>query len=313
MRKYLTIIGLFLAASLSAQELTGTYMVAQRDTCDLYIDYYAPAPEAAKLADGTLKPTILYVFGGGFITGKRNDPYCLPWFKVLTENGYGVVSVDYRLGLKGVKVKVDLFGIIQTAKNTKRAVEMGVEDVFSAVRYLIDHQSELGIDPYNIVISGSSAGAMISLSCALETCSPTERTAVLPADFRFKGVMSFAGAILSTSGLPEYKEAPCPQLLFHGTDDRIVNYDKTAFGRYGMYGSNSLVEKIYAKKGYCYCIYRYTGHTHDMAANMLPTWPIQKEFLEINVIKGIARTVDATVDDPEMPLWKNFTLDDIYE
>lgn len=314
MRKSLILVVLLLAAGLlKAQEPTATYMVAQRDTCNLYMDYYAPDPVQARLEDGSLKPTILYVFGGGFITGRRDDPSAVRWFKILTENGYGVVSVDYRLGLKGVKMKFDLANLVKSADYTKKAVDIGVEDVFSSVRYLIDHQEEVGVDPYNLVISGSSAGAMISLSCELETCSPTERTAVLPEGFRFKGVMSFAGAIMSDSGIPKYAAAPAPQLLFHGTDDKIVNYDKMAFGRRGMYGSNSLVDKVYAKNGYTYCIYRYAGHTHDMAANMVPTWPIQKEFLETNVIKGVARTIDATVDDPDMPLWKGFSLGDLYK
>ena len=63
---------------------------------------------------------------------------------------------------------------------------------------------------------------MISLSCELETCTPTERTAILPEGFRFKGVMSFAGAVMSTSGVPQYAAEPAPQLLFHGTADAAV-------------------------------------------------------------------------------------------
>ena len=308
----LTIIAVLSAVSLSAQELTGTYLVAQRDTCDLYLDYYAPDSTAAILPDGSIKPTILYVFGGGFISGRRNDPHIMPWIKTLTENGYGVVSVDYRLGLKGVPMRFDLFHLIQSAKFTKKAVDIGVEDVFESIRFIADNSAEMGVDPTNLVIAGSSAGAMISLSCMLETCSPTERTAMLPEGFRFKGLMSFAGAIMSDSGLPKYQTPPGPQLIFHGTSDRIVNYDKTTFGRFGMYGSKSIVEDVLAKNGYCFCFYRYIGHTHDMASNMVPTWPLQKEFLETNVIKGVARTIDAAVNDPDMPLWKNLTLDDLY-
>ena len=313
MKKILVLAALLISSILSAQELSGTYMVAQRDTCNLYIDVYLPVPGAETTIDGVPKPTILYVFGGGFILGRRDDPFCLPWFKTLTENGYGVVSVDYRLGLKGQKMKFDLFHLLDSAKKTKRAVDIGVEDVFAAIRYLFDNPS-VGIDPNNLVISGSSAGAMISLSSALETCSPTERTAILPEGFRFKGVMSFAGAIMSGSGVPKYASEPAPHLFFHGTKDGAVSYDKLAFGRYGMYGSSSLVEKIFSRNGYVYQIYRYMGHGHDIAAHMMATWPEQKRFLEVNVVQGQRRIVDASLDDPTVPVWSKISvsLDDIY-
>ena len=193
-RTVLLLLGLLVTVLSFAQK--STYMVARRDTCDLYMDVYEPAVIPG---DTLQRPTILFVFGGGFIMGQRDDPWVLPWFQLLNENGYRVVSVDYRLGLKGVPMKFDLFHLIQSANYTKKAVDMGVEDVFAAVRYLADHQEELGVDMDNIVISGSSAGAMISLSSELEACNRTVRAAILPEGFHFAGVMSFAGAIMSDS------------------------------------------------------------------------------------------------------------------
>ena len=301
---------LLVALCAFAQEKT-TYMVAQRDTCDLYMDVYQPVAVPGDTLD---RPTILFVFGGGFIMGQRDDPWVLPWFKLLNENGYRVVSVDYRLGLKGIRMRFDLFHLIQSAEYTKAAVDMGVEDVFASVRYLCDHAEELGVNPDNIVISGSSAGAMISLSAELEACNRTVRAEILPEGFHFAGVMSFAGAIMSDSGKPVYKRTPCPQLLIHGTKDGAVAYDKMGFGRWGMFGSSYLVEKVLAPAGYTYQIYRYVDHSHDMAANMLANWPEEKRFLEVSVMGGQRLVVDSTVDDPTMPAWKSVsvTLDDIY-
>ena len=308
MKRFLCIAVCLLAATLaSGQTLSGTYRFAQRDTCDLFLDVYEPAA-----VDGPARPTILYVFGGGFITGQRNDPYVLPWFKLLTDNGFRVVSIDYRLGLKGVQMRFDPLHLIDAAEKTKRAVDIGVEDVFSAVRYLSDHAAELGVDIGNIVIAGSSAGAMISLSSEWEICNGTSRTAVLPLDFNFVGVMSFAGAIMSTEGAPAYRSlAPCPQLLIHGTADGAVAYDKTAFGRRGMYGSSALAD-ILDRAGFVYNIYRFKDHSHDMAANFVPTWPEQIRFLEENVISKSGRIIDAMVNDPAVPVLWNITLDDIY-
>lgn len=303
------LLTLFCAIPSFAQK--STYKVAQRDTCDLFMDVYDPVIIPG---DTLNRPTILFVFGGGFVMGQRDDPWILPWFKLLNENGYRVVSVDYRLGLKGVKMKFDLFHLLQSADYTKKAVDMGVEDVFASVRYLCDNAEELGIDPNNIVICGSSAGAMISLSSELEACNRTSRAAILPEGFHFAGVMSFAGAIMSDSGKPAYKRTPCPQLLIHGTKDGAVAYEKMGFGRRGMFGSSYLVEKVLKPAGYTYQIYRYVGHSHDMSANMMANWPEEKRFLEVAVMGGNKLVIDSTVEDPTMPVIgaASVTLDDIY-
>ena len=310
MKRILPLLLTLLCAIPSFAQKT-TYKVVQRDTCTLYMDVYDPVI----FPDDTLnRPTILFVFGGGFVMGQRDDPWVLPWFKLLNENGYRVVSVDYRLGLKGIKMKFDVFHLLQSADYTKKAVDIGVEDVFASVRYLCDNAEELGIDPNTIVISGSSAGAMISLSSELEACNRTSRAAILPEGFHFAGVMSFAGAIMSDSGKPNYKRTPCPQLLIHGTKDEAVAYEKMGFGRRGMFGSSYLVEKVLKPAGYTYQIYRYVGHSHDMAANMLANWPEEKRFLEEAVMGGKKLVIDSTVDDPTMPVlgFASVTLDDIY-
>lgn len=287
-----------------------THLFAHRDTCDLFLDIYQPTAGKDLLPDGRRKPTVLYVFGGGFIMGRRNDPFCNSWFELMMNDGYRVVSVDYRLGLKGVPMRFDLAHLVDAAKKSKRAVDMGVEDVFSAIKYLSEHP-ELGVDVNNIVISGSSAGAMISLSSVWESCNSRELSKGLPEGFSFKGVMSFAGAIMTDTGKPSYAVPPCPHLLFHGTNDGAVAYGKTAFGKRGIYGSDELV-KILAKIHCPYQIYRYKDHSHDMAANMEETWPEQKRFLEHTVIAGEALTLDAMVDDPAMTVRQTITLGDIY-
>ena len=51
----------------------GTYLYAERDTCDLYLDVYNPAKGSQTSIDGKKKPTIVFMFGGGFIGGTRDE------------------------------------------------------------------------------------------------------------------------------------------------------------------------------------------------------------------------------------------------
>lgn len=298
-----------------------TCLFAHRDTCDLYLDIYEPTQGAETTFQGIEKPTLLFVFGGGFILGQRNEPFYFPWFKQFLDNGYRVVSIDYRLGLKGVEMRFDPIHVFESCRITKKAVDMGVEDVFSAVKFLIDNKKA---DASNIVVMGNSAGAMISLSAEWEACNgwsekgtkvggkTLAQAAGLPEGFKFKGVMSFAGAIMTTSGKPAYSRTPAPMLLIHGTRDGAVTYKKTAFGKYGMYGSSALVKDVYEKNGYVYHFYRYKGHSHDMAANMISCMKEQFRFLEEEVMLGRGRTIDVMVDDPGMPVGEEINLDTIY-
>ena len=50
-----------------------TYLFEKRDTCDLFLDIYNPAEGSQTHFEGREKPTILFMFGGGFIRGERND------------------------------------------------------------------------------------------------------------------------------------------------------------------------------------------------------------------------------------------------
>lgn len=290
--------------ALSAQE---TYCFAQRDTCSLYMDIWRPSEGAQTTLDSLQKPAILFVFGGGFITGSRREGMYQKWFRQMQDDGYTVVAIDYRLGMKGVKVKKSLSGLYKSAEYFYRAQQMGVEDVFSAVKYL--SENNLGIDVNNMVVTGNSAGAIISLACAYDIANG--HTEGLPEGFAFKGAMSFAGAIVSVKGAPRFKQAPCPLLLFHGTADKAVAYKHLGTAARGVWGSDWIARQM-QKKGWDCCIWRFEGATHDVAGYMAWLWEEQKDFLEKNVIRGAHRSMDVMVEDPSLPKWKPIGLGDIY-
>lgn len=272
-----------------------TYMFEKRDTCDLFLDIYNPAKGSRTAINGVEKPTIVFLFGGGFIRGTRDDADYLPWFKAMTEDGYRIVSIDYRLGLKGE----DKVGVAQVNALDK-AIHMGVEDLYSATVYLNENAEQLGINPANIVIAGSSAGAIIVMQAEYEICNGTSWTEVLPEGFRYAGVMSFSGAILSREGKVDYRKySPAPTLMLHGTADELVPYKQIAVFNLGFFGGGKLVER-FQKFGYNYNMYHFLDYGHEIAESMSTTMDLQRRFLETNVIKGKKRIIEAWLSDPDV-------------
>ena len=272
-----------------------TYMFVKRDTCDLYLDIYHPAKGSITTLNGKEKPTVLFMFGGGFIQGSKDDPSYHPWFKALTEDGYRVISIDYRLGLKG-STKV---GIAQV-NAIDNAIHIGVEDLFSATAFIYDNSEALGINASNIVIAGSSAGAIIAMQAEYEICNKTSWTTELPDGFRYAGVMSFAGAILSREGKVDYKVySPAPTLMLHGTADKLVTYKQIACFNLGFFGGGKLVER-FKKFGYDYNMYHFIDYGHEIAGSMMTTMDLQKRFLQTNVIEGKKRKIEAWISDPDV-------------
>lgn len=271
-----------------------TYLFAQRDTCNLFLDVYYPTDEKTTYFEGKEKPTILFMFGGGFVRGERNNESYHKWFRQLTSNGYKVVSIDYRLGLKGTN-KV---GIAQ-AKLLDKAIHMAVEDLFSATNFIIANASELKIDPTNIVISGSSAGAITVMQAEYEIANQTSWAKVLPEGFNYAGVMSFAGAIFSHEGKVDFKTNPCPTLMLHGTADSLVPYNQIAIFRLGFFGGGKLVER-FKKYDLNYNMYHFIDYGHEIAGSMDTTLDLQLKFLENNVMQGKKRVVEAWISDPDV-------------
>ena len=303
----LLLAGFAASAQNSLLSPDGTYVYEKRDTCDLFMDVYDPADGSEETFMGHRKPTIIFMFGGGFVGGQRDNQSYNSWFRQLTENGYRVISIDYRLGLKGASK----MGIAQVNLLDK-AIHMAVEDLFSATNFILENAEQLGVERDNIVISGSSAGAITVMQAEYEVANRTSYASVLPQDFNYAGVMSFAGAILSRKGKVKYETAPCPTMMLHGTADKIVPYRQIALFNLGFYGGGKLVDR-FKKFGYDYNMYHFIDYGHEIAGSMHTTFDLQLDFLEKNVIQGKKRIIEAWISDPDV--WKGSqlkSLKDIY-
>jgi len=98
----------------------------------LKLDLYVPATVKAP-------PLVVWIHGGAWRSGSKNNPSVLP----LTDRGYAVASVDYRL-------------------SPVAPFPAQIHDIKAAIRYLRANAKEQGIDAGRIAISGGSAGAHLA-------------------------------------------------------------------------------------------------------------------------------------------------------
>ena len=279
-----------------------TLLFAQRDTCDLLLDFYSAGPGS--------HPLIIHVFGGGFVMGVRNHPDDRPWYRQMADAGYHVAAIDYRLGMKNKAVK----GKLSLPPVLNEAIQAAVDDLFAATNYLLEHAAELGIDPDHIVISGSSAGAMTVLQAEWEICNGKPEAQALPGWFNYAGVMAFAGAILSIDGPILFPQKPCPIMLLYGTADKMVPPGAITLFKNHFAGSETLA-KMLADIDANFQVFRYKGAGHEISVSMRRNVPEELRFIEENVLKGVYRPLDATLTDAgmEKPGWGSLTTRDLYE
>lgn len=265
-----------------------TILFARNGGQDLYMDVYRPDKQSECDA------CVITIFGGGFIGGARDTKQQQQYCRALADNGFVAVSIDYRLGLKGVK-KVGIANV----KALENAIMIAVEDTYSATRYIIDHAAELGVDTACVILSGSSAGAITALQADYMLANSTPASQVLPAGFRYAGIVSFAGAIFSREGRVDWKNPPAPTLLYHGTSDRLVNYNQIRFLNIGLFGSNALVKR-FVKYGYPYYIIRMNNLGHQVAGRMMDNFEDTMWFID-NYCNGERRLqIDKFYNDPSI-------------
>lgn len=306
MKKRILLIAFILSGILNAfcQEKE-TYLYAEKDSSKLYMDVYVPEVQNEQHS------CLLFVFGGGFINGKRDDNQVQEVKKYFTDKGYVVIAIDYRLGMRGQKE----FAPLKAMKQFQKSIDIAAEDVISALDYTIrklQSTKKYTINTENVIVMGSSAGAIASLQADYAMCNGYLNSGILPQDFRLAGVVSYAGAIFSTHGKPKYKlRDPAPTLFCHGTEDKLVNYDKTAFANLGFYGSNAIV-KQFKKNGYSYHIRRYTGLGHQVAIFYKDEFEVIENFIGKIALTHSGVQIDETRYDPRIkPMWNNFRVRDL--
>lgn len=150
---------------------------------------YDPADPDAVLdihrgpASDTRGPTIVWIHGGGFVSGRRGD--ITNYAKVLAGQGFTVVNLDYTIA-------------------PEARYPGPVRQVNAALAFLARNGARLGIDSERMVLAGDSAGAQIAAQTAAVIANPAYarlvgvRTGARPG--QIAGVLLYCG-VYDISGL----------------------------------------------------------------------------------------------------------------
>jgi acetyl esterase/lipase len=103
------------------------------------LDLYLPAAPAA----GKLSPAVVWIHGGGWTGGTKDEARAKEICTTLANAGYVAVSVDYQLG--------------------DGAWPTNLFDCKNAVRFLRARAAEYHLDPQRIAVAGGSAGGHLAL------------------------------------------------------------------------------------------------------------------------------------------------------
>jgi acetyl esterase/lipase len=120
---------------------------AVHDGVSLLGDLYMPA-------GGGPHPAMVYIHGGGFARGSKAG-YGNTWGPYLSERGYVVFAIDYRL-----------------SKPTQTTWPQALLDCKAALQFLRGSAASLGIDPDRIGVGGDSAGATLAALLAVTQDMP---------------------------------------------------------------------------------------------------------------------------------------------
>lgn len=209
----------------------------QGQTQQLMLDVYKP-----NTARATKKPLILFIHGGGFLTGDKSS--AASFAELMNQKGYIVAPIDYRLGW----AKDEANPCNSDSLSAFEAYYRALQDTRAALRYLVAHADDYGIDTSWIFIGGASAGGITSLSIPYynqENISSTFSNAVIsklgPLDadndlkttFSIKGVIAMWGALENPNVITPSNAVPT--IFFHGTED-----DVCPFGIGHFYNCNNM-------------------------------------------------------------------------
>jgi len=213
-------------------------------------------------AEHARRPLVVYIFGGAWRMGDRNQVESWMNLTRLTDAGYVVAGLDYRL-------------------STDATFPAQIEDVWDGIRWLTDHADRYDIDNSRIGVVGPSAGghlaALAGATSGTNTFGSTAVHAVVdfygPTDFLQMDTCSISDTLIhDNADSPEsmlvggciqqhpdrvaaanpisYISATTPPfLIVHGGQDPLVPWQQSAILADALQRARVPVEFVRIKDG----------------------------------------------------------------
>ena len=297
----------FLPAFFSIAQTKTTYPFVERDST-LYLDVHQPAVARAD------KASVLAVFGGGFIVGKRDDKYQTALADSLVKRGFTVISIDYRLGLKDSVMVASHSRLFDIDDLFQYCIDIATEDCAAAIQWVVAHAKDLDIDPSKIALTGSSAGAITILQLDYCRANSLPQASALPEDWKPAAVIPYAGGVMCRKRDLNYATDPAPTLLMHGTKDKIVAYKRFGVPCHAkLFGSKS-IDKQMKKQDIPHWFIRFEGIGHEVASWFPGCVDLFCAFVNQS-LSGRVSSLDATMSDSKLQPteWTDMNVFDIYK
>ena len=213
---------------------------------DLKLDVYYPKTDLFKN-----RPLVMLIHGGAFYIGSKESACEATLATSLAKRGYLVASIDYRLGFKLMPSDIEL------------SAYRAIQDANAALRFLAHNAKGLGIDPTQVYIGGTSAGAVASLNTAFmknderpERIMKASQEGLLgkieesgnkyTEKFTIKAVVNMWGAVADLNIID--KDENIPVLSIHGTADDIVPFENDYPFRNSLMINRLVMDKMYGSK-----------------------------------------------------------------
>lgn len=313
MKKYVTLllvqlISLNIIASEITEKITKeTHVYSVKGIDSLKLDRYYVKEN---ICSNELKPSIIFMFGGAFYTGVRDNNYFIPCFEYYAKQGYNVFSIDYRLGLKNVKLE-SVKPISKFITLVDSTINIAVEDLYDATSYIVDKSKEWNLDSEMIVPFGSSAGAISVLQAEYYRVNNYPLAKKLPDNFQYGGIISMAGAIFSMDWKVSWDKKAAPILMFQGSADANVPYNKKSIFKFGFYGSKAIAKSLRKVKS-PYYLFTFKGAGHEIAST-----PMNENREDINIFltklvkdKESIEITKTSVNSSKSKVKERFTMKD---